>query len=159
MGGHSKSSNSTSNTSTTNTTSTNVQGTNGISGDNEGVALSGVNNSKINITASDHNAIQKAADIAELSINKNSDNFKEGLKTLARSNDHSSDNYGKSLNMMAGLTGSQAAQNAKNLKALKELATLKIDGGQTATTKEMSKVIIIIAVLFVIAFVYLMVRK
>lgn len=159
MGGSSKSSNTTANTTTTNTTSTNTQGTVGISGDNEGVALSGINGSTLNITATDHGAIQKAADIAELSIKSNSNNFQEGLKTLARSNDHSSDNYGKSLQMMAGLTGSQAAQNAKNLKALKELATLKVDGGQTATTKEMSKVIIIISLLFVIAFIYLMVRK
>lgn len=58
MGGRSSSSN------TTNTEQTNGQ--NAIQGDNLGVAVSGVSNSNINVTTTDHGAIHTAKDLGEI---------------------------------------------------------------------------------------------
>lgn len=56
MGGKSSSKSTTNNTYTT----TNVSGTSAASGDNNGLQLSGVNNSTINATITDHGAVNKA---------------------------------------------------------------------------------------------------
>lgn len=60
MGGRSSSSSS-SNT-------TNVTGQNAIDGDNLGTAISGVNNSTVNVTATDHGAVSKAFELGEKSF-------------------------------------------------------------------------------------------
>lgn len=60
MGGKSSSSSS-SNT-------TNVTGQNAIDGDNLGTAISGVNNSTVNVTATDHGAVAKAFELGEKSF-------------------------------------------------------------------------------------------
>lgn len=60
MGGKSKSNSS--------TTNNNVSGQTGIDGDNLGVALSGINNSPVNITATDHGAVQGGFNIAEQAL-------------------------------------------------------------------------------------------
>lgn len=44
---------------------TNVSGQNAISGDNLGVAISGVNNSTINTTMTDHGAVNAAMELGE----------------------------------------------------------------------------------------------
>ena len=71
MGGKSSSSNKTS-TNTTNTTTTkNVSGSNAAQGDNNGVMLSGVTDSNINVQMTDHGAINKAVELGELALSHN----------------------------------------------------------------------------------------
>ena len=65
MGGSSKSKN----TTTTTTTTTNVSGTAATSGDNYGMMLSGVNDSDINLSMTDHGAIAVAGSMAEEAFN------------------------------------------------------------------------------------------
>ncbi|PSW06265.1 chemotaxis protein [Photobacterium lipolyticum] len=154
--------------STNNTTSTNVSGQNAIQGDNLGVAISGVNNSTINATMTDHGAIEKAAELGELALSSNVDVSKAALgmgeKALTINADVSNNAmelvtgaHGENLQMMAGLAGNQAAQNAENAEnigAIKELAAMKIDGGQVATSKQMT--IVVSVVVFMLALVFIM---
>jgi len=150
MGGKSKSSNS--------TTTSNNSGQNAISGDNLGTAISGVNNSTLNVTATDHGAIEAAGNLAELSMTtlgsvsnnaleqmgdvskgafelskdatqKVADFSKDALKQYSASNS-------ENLSMMAGLAGSQAAQNAENLQAVMELGKFKQDNGANEKQKD-----------------------
>ncbi|NOH31383.1 hypothetical protein F0244_25005, partial [Vibrio mediterranei] len=62
-GGSSKSSNQTHNT--------NVSGTNAVSGDNLGVLVSGINNSTIKATMTDHGAIDTASKLASKALESN----------------------------------------------------------------------------------------
>lgn len=138
MGGKSKSS--------SNTTNTNNSGQLGIEGNNLGVALSGVTNSELHITATDHGAINAAFDMGgEMidtmeTLSKNvfvlADNTID--KALAFT-DEALDQYGASnsenLHMLAGLAGNQAAQNAENLSTVMELAKHKQDGGASVQSK------------------------
>ncbi|MDN3697780.1 chemotaxis protein [Vibrio cortegadensis] len=112
MGGKSKSSNK--------TQTTNVSGQNAISGDNLGTAISGVNDSTINVTATDHGAIQAAENMHEINTD-----FASGVLE-----EYSSSNS-ENLQMMAGLAGNQATQNTKNINAMMELAKFNKDGGQS----------------------------
>ncbi|MBO0165557.1 chemotaxis protein, partial [Vibrio alginolyticus] len=134
---------------------TNVSGQNAISGDNLGVAISGVNNSTINTTMTDHGAVNAAMelgeqafefggemlnsnerisleamdtthDIAETAIDEVADFAGDSLATYASTNS-------ENLDMLAGLAGNQAAQNSKNLQAMMDLAKFKQDGGQVET--------------------------
>ncbi|EHZ7358374.1 chemotaxis protein [Vibrio vulnificus] len=125
MGGKSSSKNT--------TTTSNNSGQNAISGDNLGTAISGINNSTLNVTATDHGAIEAAGNLAELSmttmgslagdtVKSVTDFSKDALKTYSATNS-------ENLSMMAGLAGSQAAQNAENLNAVMELAKFKQDNG------------------------------
>lgn len=61
--------------------------------------------------------------------------------------------HSENLQYVAGLAGNQAKQNTDNLETLKELAEMKIDGGQVATSKQMTIVVSVIAFLLVVAFV------
>lgn len=130
MGGKSKSSNK--------TQTTNVSGQNAISGDNLGTAISGVNGSTINVTATDHGAVdaglalgQEAfalgGEIIESAENmhQTNTNFAEGVLE-----EYSATNS-ENLQMMAGLAGNQATQNTKNISAMMELAKFNKDGGQS----------------------------
>lgn len=71
MGGSSKSSSS-SNT-------TNVSGQNAIDGDNLGTAISGVNNSTLNVTATDHGSVSKAFDLGNAALSSNAEVTKGAL--------------------------------------------------------------------------------
>ncbi|MGF1723627.1 chemotaxis protein [Photobacterium nomapromontoriensis] len=154
MGGGGKSS------SSNQTTNTNVSGQNAISGDNLGVAISGVNDSNINVTMTDHGAIERATELGELAFASNTEVTTAALEMGANSvsealdfglgamelNAEVSNNainqvsqaHGENLQMLAGLAGNQATQNSENLEALKELAVMKADGGQVATSKQMT---------------------
>ncbi|HCH4677464.1 TPA: chemotaxis protein [Vibrio parahaemolyticus] len=156
---------------------TNVSGQNAISGDNLGVAISGVNNSTINTTMTDHGAVNAAMelgeqafefggemlnsnerisleamdtthDIAETAIDEVADFAGDSLATYASTNS-------ENLDMLAGLAGSQAAQNSKNLQAMMDLAKFKQDGGQVET----SKMMVILAIVLVLVLGYVMVKK
>ena len=156
---------------------TNVSGQNAISGDNLGVAISGVNNSTINTTMTDHGAVNAAMelgeqafefggemlnsnerisleamdtthDIAETAIDEVADFAGDSLATYASSNS-------ENLDMLAGLAGNQAAQNSKNLQAMMDLAKFKQDGGQVET----SKMMVVLAIVLVLVLGYVMVKK
>ncbi|EOX3981538.1 chemotaxis protein [Vibrio alginolyticus] len=156
---------------------TNVSGQNAISGDNLGVAISGVNNSTINTTMTDHGAVNAAMelgeqafefggemlnsnerisleamdtthDIAETAIDEVADFAGDSLATYASTNS-------ENLDMLAGLAGNQAAQNSKNLKAMMDLAKFKQDGGQVET----SKMMVVLAIVLVLVLGYVMVKK
>lgn len=156
---------------------TNVSGQNAISGDNLGVAISGVNNSTINTTMTDHGAVNAAMelgeqafefggemlnsnerisleamdtthDIAEIAIDEVADFAGDSLATYASTNS-------ENLDMLAGLAGNQAAQNSKNLQAMMDLAKFKQDGGQVET----SKMMVVLAIVLVLVLGYVMVKK
>ncbi|HHX8475626.1 TPA: chemotaxis protein [Vibrio diabolicus] len=156
---------------------TNVSGQNAISGDNLGVAISGVNNSTINTTMTDHGAVNAAMelgeqafefggemlnsnerisleamdtthDIVETAIDEVADFAGDSLATYASTNS-------ENLDMLAGLAGSQAAQNSKNLQAMMDLAKFKQDGGQVET----SKMMVVLAIVLVLVLGYVMVKK
>ncbi|EPN5010765.1 chemotaxis protein [Vibrio alginolyticus] len=156
---------------------TNVSGQNAISGDNLGVAISGVNNSTINTTMTDHGAVNAAMelgeqafefggemlnsnerisleamdtthDIAETAIDEVADFAGDSLATYASTNS-------ENLDMLAGLAGNQAAQNSKNLQAMMDLAKFKQDGGQVET----SKMMVVLAIVLVLMLGYVMVKK
>ncbi|KHF09229.1 hypothetical protein [Vibrio parahaemolyticus] len=156
---------------------TNVSGQNAISGDNLGVAISGVNNSTINTTMTDHGAVNAAMelgeqafefggemlnsnerisleamdtthDIAETAIDEVADFAGDSLATYASTNS-------ENLDMLAGLAGNQAAQNSKNLEAMMDLAKFKQDGGQVET----SKMMVVLAIVLVLVLGYVMVKK
>ena len=156
---------------------TNVSGQNAISGDNLGVAISGVNNSTINTTMTDHGAVNAAMElgeqafefggemlnsnerisleamdtthnIAETAIDEVADFAGDSLATYASTNS-------ENLDMLAGLAGNQAAQNSKNLQAMMDLAKFKQDGGQVVT----SKMMVVLAIVLVLVLGYVMVKK
>ncbi|MDG2594994.1 chemotaxis protein, partial [Vibrio parahaemolyticus] len=145
--------------------------------DNLGVAISGVNNSTINTTMTDHGAVNAAMelgeqafefggemlnsnerisleamdtthDIAETAIDEVVDFAGSSLATYASTNS-------ENLDMLAGLAGNQAAQNSKNLQAMMDLAKFKQDGGQVET----SKMMVVLAIVLVLVLGYVMVKK
>lgn len=166
MGGRSSSSSS-SNT-------TNVTGQNAIDGDNLGTAISGVNNSTVNVTATDHGSVGKAFEFGQSSLDMVGNAFDESLgfadgvfddalgavadnseRTLIFAEnalDEYSATNSENLQMVAGLAGNQAAQNSKNLNAMMELAKFNKDGGQSQTSKQQLILVgIIIVVMGVVA--------
>lgn len=158
-GGSSKSSNK--------TTTTNVSGQNGIQGDNLGASIAGVNNSTVSVNMTDHGAIEKAGQLAELAMTTAGDSTKAALESntevATSAMDHVSNFAGETLNQvsatnsenlqyMAGLAGNQASQNAKNLETIKELASMSVDGGQVETSSKMGTLtVVIVLVIGIIA--------
>ncbi|TYZ35479.1 chemotaxis protein [Vibrio alginolyticus] len=160
---------------------TNVSGQNAISGDNLGVAISGVNNSNINTTMTDHGAVNAAMELGEKAfdeafafggemLNSNERISLEAMDTThdiaETAIDEVADFAGDSLatyastnsenlDMLAGLAGNQAAQNSKNLQAMMDLAKFKQDGGQVET----SKMMVMLAIVLVLVLGYVMVKK
>ncbi|MCW8330874.1 chemotaxis protein [Photobacterium sp. SDRW27] len=196
-----------SSSSTNQNTSVNTSGQNAIQGDNLGVALSGINDSEIDVTMTDHGAMERAAELSELAITNNTAVTTEALdanvavseaalesntaateaalvmgenavdsamdfgrdalasntavlsESLEFGRDAMTANaevannamevvtnaHGENLQMMAGLAGNQAAQNSESLEAIKDLAAMKVDGGQVATSKQMT---IIVGIVF-----------
>ncbi|AJR08669.1 chemotaxis protein [Photobacterium gaetbulicola] len=164
---------------------TNVSGTAAASGDNNGVMLSGVNDSSISVNMTDHGAMQIASELGELAIASNVEvttgalesntevskaALNMGAHSLSEALDFGRDSlegalmfgneamhlnaevsnnaidtvsqsHHENLQMIAGLAGSQAAQNTENLAALKGLAEMNADGGQVATSRQMTIVV------------------
>ncbi|MGF1734355.1 chemotaxis protein [Photobacterium satsumensis] len=174
MGGKSKSSNTTTTTTHTTTNTNNVSGSAAASGDNNGLMLSGVNDSNINVRMTDHGAMQRASDLSELALLSNADVTEEALWSMAdvtesalamgehsvseamdfgrdamafnaEVSNHAIDEVSQAhhgnLQMLAGLAGNQAAQNSESLAALKDLAGMQSDGGQVATSRQMTIVV------------------
>ena len=143
MGG-SSSSKSSSNT-------TNVSGQNAISGDNLGTAISGVNNSTISVTATDYGAIDKSYEFAGQALDEtmgfagqaldNTMDFAgqalgESMGFAENALDEFSSANSENLQMLAGLSGSQAEQNTENISAMMELAKFNKDGGQSKLSQQ-----------------------
>ncbi|EKO3579527.1 chemotaxis protein [Vibrio metschnikovii] len=154
MGGKSKSS--------SNTTNNNTSGQVGIDGDNLGVALSGIANSTVNVTATDHGAVNAAFDMGGEMIAGMTQVSNNSLlladNTVSKTLDFSEEVIGKysasnseNMQMLAGLSGSQAAQNSENLKAVMDLAKHKQDGGASVQSKQ--QLIAFVAVFLIAGFV------
>ncbi|EPP6378726.1 chemotaxis protein [Vibrio alginolyticus] len=127
---------------------TNVSGQNAISGDNLGVAISGVNNSTINTTMTDHGAVTAAMELGGEMLNSN-----ERISLEAMDTTH--DIAETAIDEVVDFAGSQAAQNSKNLEAMMDLAKFKQDGGQVET----SKMMVVLAIVLVLVLGYVMVKK
>lgn len=125
MGGKSKSSNS--------TKTSNVSGQNAISGDNLGTAISGINNSTLNVTSTDHGAIKGSLALGQTAIESTTEFATDALHMTSEFAHDTLEEFSatnsENLQMMAGLAGNQATQNAKNLGAVMELAKFKQDNG------------------------------
>lgn len=196
--------------SNSNTTTTNVSGQNGISGDNLGVSMAGVNNSDVSISMTDHGAVAAAAEMADVAfgaaesigveaLQANSDVSQAAIDAALQSSSNALDAntevtgmafdfgsdamesaaelgaaavqsandaaemvslaHGENLQYVAGLAGQNAAQQGQALETLKELASQKSDGGQLETSKLMQQAMIAMVVLFVLAMLFVMVRK
>ncbi|EKO3416126.1 chemotaxis protein [Vibrio fluvialis] len=132
MGGKSSSSNQ--------TTTTNVSGQNAISGDNLGTAISGVNQSTINVTATDYGAIENAFAFA-------GDTMEGALAFAGDALDDISAANSENLQTLAGLAGNQAEQNRQNLDAVMELAKFKQDNGASENRQQQIVMFVIIALI------------
>ncbi|EMK6668563.1 chemotaxis protein [Vibrio fluvialis] len=132
MGGKSSSSNQ--------TTTTNVSGQNAISGDNLGTAISGVNQSTINVTATDYGAIENAFAFA-------GDTMEGTLAFAGDALDDISAANSENLQTLAGLAGNQAEQNRQNLDAVMELAKFKQDNGASENRQQQIVMFVIIALI------------
>lgn len=149
MGGKSSSSNQ--------TQTTNVSGQNAISGDNLGMAISGINNSTLNVTATDYGSVNKALDLGGELVEQTGRMFNDALKYAGGVNkgsldfaenaleDMSSSNS-ENLQMLAGLAGNQAAQNTQSLSAMMDLAKFKQDNGASENKQQQIILMVIIAV-------------
>lgn len=128
-------------------TSTNVSGQNAIQGDNLGASVAGVNNSTVNISTTDHGAIEKAAALGELAMTSVTDTSSKAMDSVSEFAGNALDTYSatnsENLQMMAGLAGNQATQNEKNITALTNLAKLNSNGGQVAANEDLTKSMLI----------------
>ncbi|HHQ4186213.1 TPA: chemotaxis protein [Vibrio cholerae] len=157
MGGKSNSSNA--------TTSTNVSGQNAIDGDNLGTAISGVNNSTINVTATDHGAVSKALELGGELINQTGEIFdsavgfagkvnKDSLQFAENALEDIASSNSENLQMLAGLSGSQSKQNSDNLNAIMDLAKFKQDNG--ASENKQQQIILLVVIVIVLGLVTMM---
>lgn len=138
-GGGSSSSNTTTNTK-------NVSGQNAIDGDNLGVAVSGVSDSTLNITATDHGAVDKAFGFGEQTLEFASDTVDESFAFAGDALDESYEfasgamseslglverNTDNSLKFAAGALNEFSSTNSENLQMMAGLA-----GNQAAQNTE-----------------------
>ncbi|EHY1015185.1 hypothetical protein K2C01_003863 [Vibrio vulnificus] len=136
MGGDSASSN----------TTTNTSSSVGVSGDNNGTVISGVNNSTINTTVTDHGAIEGAFDTVNSALDK----------VLASQNntiDKTMDVVTSSNNNLKDLA-MQSASNAKDTLSFANGLTDNVlekmesamTGGQSTQTQSLTKVVVVLVV-------------
>ena len=134
--------------STNNTQTTSTSGQNGITGDNLGVTVAGVNNSSLDITMTDHGAIEKATEMAELSMTTLGDGVERVLDSNTDVTTHAIDSVERSSSVnaqhLAAVASSAATQNAKSLETVAQLATTQSDGGQIETTQQIVKAVAIV---------------
>lgn len=161
MGGGGRSSSSSS------STTTNTSGQNAIQGDNLGVAVSGINNSTVNVTSTDHGAVKGALEMGSKLVEQSGEMLDKSLSFGESALDGAFD-FGKdalegslelagdvteklrnqnseSMQMLAGLSGQQAASNSENIGALLELAKFNKDGGASETNNDNKMIIIVVA--------------
>lgn len=134
-----------SNTNTT-TTTTNTSGSNAAQGDNLGTMISGVNNSTINTTVTDHGAVSGslnfAGDVVESALESNSNVIEAAIK----SNDNANNNIVDVANTAMSTVKDSASQMAINAKEsmnfAKEMATTTITGGSSEGQKQIAMVVV-----------------
>ncbi|HHI5409203.1 chemotaxis protein [Vibrio metoecus] len=154
--------------SSSNASTTNVSGQIGNQGDNLGAQISGVNNSTIRVTTTDHGAVNKALALGGELINETGSMFENALKyaggvnkdslTFAESalEDIASSNS-ENLQMLAGLSGGQAKQNAESLNAIMDLAKFKQDNGESENKQQ--QIILLVVIVIVLGLVAMMAVK
>ena len=157
--------------STSNTTNNNTSGTSAISGDNLGVVLSGISGSEVNITSTDHGAIEGAAIIADSALKMGEESLKSafdfGKESQKLSNDtaqlaikEATDISAEAMNSMlsnsedtTSAIKSMAAQSGESARAALTIAENTISQSQMGSDGEMSKVAIAVAVVLGVGFV------
>lgn len=144
MGG--KSSSSSSNTTTT--TTTNVSGTSAVSGDNWGANISGVNNSDINLTMTDHGAMQVAAEFGEGALQLSQDALKNNTEVSTHAID--------AITNMAG-------QQSATTKAALDMANAAKAREQTGTNESDNEVLknisLMVGIVATLVTMYFMMKK
>ena len=137
-----------SSSSTNNTQTTSISGQNGIQGDNLGVTVAGVNNSKLDITMTDHGAIEKASEMAELTMTTLGDGVEAVIDSNTDVTTHAMDSVERASSVnaqhLAAVASSAATQHSKSLDTVAQLATTQADGGQIETTQQVVKAIAIV---------------
>ena len=129
MGGDSASSN------TNTTVNTNTSGSNAAQGDNLGSMISGVNDSTINSTTTDHGAVEGSLDLAGDVI----ESMTNVVGGALENNSNIFENALDSVNAGAG----QAASNAKDtLSFASELAKSAMTDNQSETNQQMIKIVL-----------------
>lgn len=147
MGGSSSSS------STSNTTNTNTSGSAAVSGDNTGTIISGVNNSTINTTVTDHGAINAAGEAINNALEAMENINKESIDGIVESNKNALDVVSSTNDNLSDLA-MQSASNAKETmnfaSGMLDTALTKIEnsatGGESGRTKAMVAVVLFLSV-------------
>lgn len=136
MGGSSSSS------STSNTTNTNTSGSAAVSGDNTGTIISGVNNSTINTTVTDHGAIEAAGDAIEKALDTVVSTNKDSLDVVSSTNN--------ALKDLAMQTAANAKETMNFADGLFDTALTKIEntatGGDSGRTKALVAFVLFLSV-------------
>ncbi|XDF78832.1 hypothetical protein AAFX60_006925 [Aliivibrio fischeri] len=126
---------STDSTTETTTTTTNTSGSNAAQGDNLGTMISGVNNSTINTTVTDHGAVSGSLDFAGDVVDK-----------VLESNTAANNNVTEIANTAMSTVKDSASQMAINAKEsmnfAKEMATTTITGGSSEGQKQIVIVVL-----------------
>lgn len=147
MGGSSSSS------STSNTTNTNTSGSAAVSGDNTGTIISGVNNSTINTTVTDHGAINAAGEAINNALDAMATVNKDSIDGIVESNKNALDVVSSTNSNLSDLA-MQAASNAKETMSfadgLFDKALTKIEntatGGDSGRTKALVTIVLFLTV-------------
>jgi len=144
MGGKSSSRSS----SNTVTTTTNVSGSAAAQGDNYGVMLSGVNSSDINLTMTDHGALEVAKEFGDTALNLAG----SALKNNASVSTHAID----ALTNAAG----QQAQTTKAAIAMANAAKTREQTGATeSNNKTLTTMSLVIGIVATLITIYFMMKK
>ena len=157
--------------STSNTTNNNTSGTSAISGDNLGVVLSGISGSEVNVTSTDHGAIEGASAIANHALDSNVSAINSALdfgrESQAASNStaqlaiteatevstEAMENMLSNSENTTAAIKSMAAQSGESARAALTMAENTISQSQIGSDGEMSKVAIAVAVVLGVGFV------
>jgi len=158
MGGKSSSSNQTTNVTNTTTTTTNTNGTSGISGDNNGAVVAGANNSKINITTTDHGAVKAAAAVVDESLKTIGSSFGDMVKGNSDTTKEALDNMRLNSADTVSAVRAMATQSQQTAKEALLLADNVSERGQIGDSGEMSKVAIAVTIAMGVGAVALAVR-
>lgn len=119
----------------TTTTTTNTSGSNAAQGDNLGTMISGVNNSTINTTVTDHGAVSGSLNFAGDVVDK-------VLESNTAANNNVVDVANNAMSTVKD-SASQMAINAKeSMNFAKEMATTTITGGSSEGQKQIAMVVV-----------------
>lgn len=146
MGGSSSSSESV-------TENTNTSGSVGITGNNQGTVISGVNDATINVESTDHGAIEAAGEAINNALEAMENINKESIDGIVESNKNALDVVSSTNGNLSDLA-MQSASNAKETmnfaSGMLDTALTKIEnsatGGESGRTKAMVAVVLFLSV-------------